>query len=242
MTRPSRKKPRRTAAKPARRLAAPERARRRGGAPAPAPRRPARGPAPVPAEGPLTQAQYARHRAVSREAVRKAVRDRRIFLNRDGLIDREAADAAWRANTDPGKPSSTAMRTPGEPIVHGPAAPPAPAALEAAASGADSLPEGMTYADARALKEWNQAMTLDLKRRLLEGKLVEVEKVEDAAFRAARTARDTLMAIPDRLDAELAAISDAAEVHRRLAEEIRHVCDELARGMRQDPDAEEPAA
>ena len=126
--------------------------------------------------------------------------------------------------------------------MHGPAAPPPPAVLAAAASGAEALPEGMTYNDARALKEWNQAMTLDLKRRLLEGKLVEAEKVEDAAFRAARTARDTLMAIPDRLDAELAAISDAAEVHRRLAEEIRHVCDELARGMRQDPDAEEPAA
>lgn len=241
MTRPSRKKPKRPAPKPARRRAAPARARR-GGAPAPAPRRPSRGTAPIPPEGPLTQAQYARHRGVSREAVRKAIRDGRIFLDRAGLIDRAKADAAWRANTDPGKPSSTAMRTPGEPVVHGPAAPPPPAAFDAAASGVDTLPEGMTYADARALKEWNQARTLDLKRRQLEGKLIEVEKVEDAAFRAARTARDTLMAIPDRLDAELAAISDAAEVHRRLAEEIRRVCDELARGMRQDPDAEEPAA
>lgn len=203
-----------------------------------APREP-RAPAKPRADGALSQAEYARRRGVSREAVSKAIRDGRIRLDERGRLDPVAADAAWRANTDPGRPgsnSAAASDAPGDPPT------PSPAALAAAAAGATTLPEGMTYAEARALREWNQALMVDLQRRQLDGKLVEIAKVDDAAFRAARTVRDLLMALPDRLDAELAATNDPNEVHRRLEDELRRICDELSLGLRQDPDVEDLAS
>jgi len=197
-----------------------------------------RGPAAAHADGTLTQAQYARRRGVSREAVRKAIRDGRIRLDASGRINPVAADAAWLANTDPGRSPAPAAALGSAPPLELPAD-------EAGATGGPSqitLPDGMTYHEARALREWNQARMVDLQRRRLEGELVEVKKVEDAAFRAARTARDLLMALPDQLDAELAAMTDPAEVRERLARELRQVAEELASGLHQDPDVEDLAS
>ena len=41
--------------------------------------------------------------------------------------------------------------------------------------------------------------------------------------------RDRVLAVPERIAAIIAAIIDAAEVHRVLAEEIRLACEELSR-------------
>jgi hypothetical protein len=176
--------------------------------------------------------------------VRKAVRDGRISLDARGRIDSDAADAAWAANTDPargGRPDQRAVAA----LVRGrhedlvaETAPP-----EATIRGvAGAMPPGMTLNDARMLREWNQAQLIQQQRLKDAGVLVEASKVEDAAFTAARTARDLLMAIPDRVDATFAAITDPAEIHRRLTEELRTICDEFARLLLQDPDAEEVAS
>jgi hypothetical protein len=49
-----------------------------------------------------------------------------------------------------------------------------------------------------------------------------------AAFTKARTVRDNLLNIPDRLAATLAAEADVDKVHQMLTGEIRKALDELA--------------
>ncbi len=180
----------------------------------------------TPARPPLTgtQADYARHRGVSRSAVNKAVHAGRIPLTPEGRIDFAAADLAWRSNTDPSKPSNT---------VSPPSAP--------------SLPTGdtelqlspLSYADARALREYNLARLADLDFRQKSGSLVEVVDVKDIAFRAARAARDLILAAPDRLAPLVCGLSDQAEVHRILTEDLMRACEEL---MKIDPTPPDPTA
>lgn len=231
--------------RPARAVAA----RRR--APAPAPRsraakprprrRRAAAPAGGPAGGPLTQAQYARRRGVSREAVSKAVRDGRIKLDARGKLNPAAADAAWAANTDPNRGGKAGATPPPDPAPP----PPTAAAGELAPPGdvePGEMPAGMTLNAARMLREWNQAMKISQERRKEAGELVEAADVEDAAFRASRTVRDLLMAVPDRVDADFASITDPTEIHRKLSAELRKICDDFSRLLMQDEESEEAAS
>lgn len=48
----------------------------------------------------LTRSEYARHRGVTRQAVAKALREGRIVAEQ-GLINRDAADEMWAANSGP---------------------------------------------------------------------------------------------------------------------------------------------
>jgi len=59
-------------------------------------------------------------------------------------------------------------------------------------------------------------------------KLISRDEVQVAAFTKARTVRDSLLNIPDRLAATLAAESEAEKVHQMLTVEIRKALDELA--------------
>lgn len=239
------RKPARSGRKPAarasaRRPATRARGRRAAARPPRATAREPRGPARARPDGSVTQAEYARRRGVSREAVRKAIADGRIHLDAGGRIDPVAADAAWRANTDPGRGSSTLA---GEPTM-----PPTPVGVietaiqTALRGGSMELPEGLTLNDARMFKEWNASVKLWIEWRQLSEQLVEAKDVEDAAFRAARAVRDQLMAMPERLGATLAATSDTAEVVRLLTEEARRMSEEFATKMFQHPDADEDAA
>ena len=65
----------------------------------------------------------------------------------------------------------------------------------------------------------------------LEGSVVRSDDVRLAAFKAARHARDLLLAMPDRLAPLIAATTDPAEVHRLLVAEINRACDELKRPL-----------
>ena len=67
---------------------------------------------------------YARHRGVSHTAVRKAFAAGRIATAADGMIDRDAADRAWRANSDPARVMADAPRV--ERVARVPAATPDP--------------------------------------------------------------------------------------------------------------------
>ena len=60
------------------------------------------------------------------------------------------------------------------------------------------------------------------------GKLVNREEVTVAAFTAARTIRDSLLNIPDRVAAMLAAESDSVRTHQLLTDEIRKALGELS--------------
>jgi hypothetical protein len=78
----------------------------------------------------------------------------------------------------------------------------------------------------RNLKKY-QAELARLKFEEAESTLVDAESIKRVAFKIARSVRDALMAMPDRLGAELAAETDAFQVTRRLNDEIRMVLENL---------------
>ena len=49
----------------------------------------------------VTVAEYAKHRGVSRQGIYKAIAAGRIYRDRDGWIDVQAADQQWHEATDP---------------------------------------------------------------------------------------------------------------------------------------------
>ena len=62
------------------------------------------------------------------------------------------------------------------------------------------------------------------------GKLISVDIVKDDIFRTARAARDAMLAIPDRLAAEIAGMTDATAIHKKLMDEIRRAIANLQGG------------
>jgi len=157
----------------------------------------------------LSLRAYAKHRGVSHAAVQKAIRSGRITTNADGLIDSDQADAEWSAKTRPrqsrAKPAPVATREPTE----------APVA-------------GLDYFRARAIRENYLARLAKIEFEEKTAKLISRDEVQVAAFTKARTVRDNLLNIPDRLAATLAAEADADRVHQILTGEIRKALDELA--------------
>lgn len=162
----------------------------------------------------MSQAEYARHRRVSRAAVNKAVRAGRIPLTADRRIDPAVADAAWRSNTDPSKPSNTVS-----PPMFG---------LPGDDAGPGDAPP-LTYAQSRALREYNLAKIAELERKQLERQLIDVDQVRDIAFRASRAARDLILASADRLAPRLVGRSNEIEVRNVILEDLVRVCEELTK-------------
>jgi len=148
----------------------------------------------------LTQAEYARRRGISRQAVSKAVKKGRIPTVK-GKIDPSVADRELEANADPQqsvKPSS------------------------------ETLPAAPNYSNSRAIREAYLANLARLDYQKRTAALVSAEEVKVAAFNAARKVRDLLLALPDRLAPVLAGLDDPLECHRVMSEEIRRICDELS--------------
>jgi len=166
----------------------------------------------------LSLRAYAKHRGVSLAAVQKAIRSGRIATTADGSIDSERADADWSAKTRPGQkrrsPAPT-MVAPVVPFVEPPRSDPGGAG-------------GLDYFRARAIRESYLARLAKIEFEEKSAKLVSRDEVQIAAFTKARTVRDSLLNIPDRLAATLAAETNADNVHQMLTVEIRKALDELA--------------
>lgn len=169
----------------------------------------------------ITQAEYARRRGCSKQAVSKAVKAGRLTLI-DGLIDPEIADREWARNTDPdqqerGAPEQfevTQLRASG-------------------VSAADKSDEQSGASDPVLVRE--KARTERLRAEILEddlrrrrGELIEADQARRVQFNLARTTRNAFLAVPPRLAPLLAPISDAAEIERILDTEIRKICQQLA--------------
>jgi hypothetical protein len=150
--------------------------------------------------------QYAKHRGVSHTAVEKAVKQGRIKLT-DGKVDVEAADRDWSNNSSPMNAPKPRFRT---------------------ATGADGPVSGPTYAQSRAVRELYLARLSKIEFEERAAKLVSRDEVTVAAFTKARTVRDNLLNIPDRLAAMLAAEVDPTQVHQILSDEIRKALNELS--------------
>lgn len=163
--------------------------------------------------GLITQAEYARRRGVSREAVRKAVIQGRISLLR-GKIDPKRADREWSQSTltrvgRPAKAGRTGAHTSRRPA-------------DAASKGGQN-----GYADARAARERVLAELAELDLKVRKGTLVNADQAREKVFKAARAARDLVLGLPERLAPRLVG-QDEAAIRRILTDETGRICDVIA--------------
>jgi hypothetical protein len=162
---------------------------------------------------------YARQRGISPAAVTKAIKDGRIkravILGSKGKksIDSEIADQEWAASTD------TTMGAPSHAVPRG-------HNIATQPGGADTP----SFMESKAKRESFMAELARLEYEEKSGVLVQVDEVKREAFRAARIVRDSMLNIPDRVAAELAAETDPFRIQQRLSAEIRLALTELRLG------------
>ncbi len=147
--------------------------------------------------------KYAEHRGVSHTAVQKAIKQGRIHPAPDGKIDVDQADRDWNRNSIPVNAPKRAAKS-------------------------DAAAGGPTYAQSRAVRELYLARLAKIEFEERAGKLISRDEVTVAAFTKARTVRDNLLNIPDRVAAMLAAETDPVRTHQILTEEIRKALIELS--------------
>lgn len=164
----------------------------------------------------IAQAEYARRRGCSREAVSKAVQERRISVDAQGRLNPDVADAEWTRNTLP-RPAVNA----------------APASPDVPTSAGGRL---ITLVEAKTKREWALARKAELELGEMAGQLVRVDEVRDLVFTATRAARDRFETIPDRLAEVLVGETDPEVIRRKLAGEIRVAIDELLKLDLREPE------
>lgn len=183
--------------------------------------------------------EAARRLGVSDTAVHKAIKAGRVTVagrtptSGRPLVAWPQTQADWLANSDQAKRSHVGSR--GSPRREADPAPQIPLAVSARVdeTPADDGPaagatRGPSYAQSRAIREAYQARLAKLEFEERSGKLVDAAEVKSRAFRLARSARDALMTMPDRLAPILASSMDVQEVHRLLLEDIERTCARLA--------------
>jgi phage terminase Nu1 subunit (DNA packaging protein) len=82
----------------------------------------------------------------------------------------------------------------------------------------------------------------ELKLAIASGKLIDRAAEDRRDFEIARTVRDSILNVPDRIASELAAESDAARVHERLTAELTKCLSSLADVLEHGPDDDGGAA
>jgi hypothetical protein len=160
----------------------------------------------------ITPAEYARRRGVSRSAVSKAIKARRIVLI-DGLIDPAIADVQWARNSARprgGRVSAKAML---------PAPPPV---------GASPGAEPLQLLESRSRREAALAELAELELATKRATLVEAAAVERVLAGRIVSVRESLDTLADRITPLLAAEQDPAKVYSLLRAEIRHALAQLS--------------
>lgn len=173
---------------------------------------------------------YAKSRGMAHTSVAYQVKKGRIPLV-DDKIDPDYADHVFANKVDP----QQSLRGRGQQRKAG------LSAADAAKPALPDLPDNLNNLEtirARVPADYNEAAYLQsieelLKRRALnaeaEGKLTATDKVTRAQFELARQIRDSMLAIPSRIQDQLAAESDATQCGRLLAAEIRQALESAAK-------------
>lgn len=168
----------------------------------------------------VTLEEYAAQQKITERCLRKHITEGLIppeavtRVGRKMMIDKKLADKAM------------ASRIPRRVSLAATSGTPKKAAVKKVIEKAGTA--NLTYADARLLKARYQAALLKLQIDKETGKLVEAEKVKKAAFDQARMVRDTLLNIPERIGAILAAESDQGKIVSLLTAEIRQALEGLS--------------
>ena len=151
----------------------------------------------------LKQAEYARHRHCSREAVRNAVASGRITtFGPDKLIDPELADAQWQRNTRVRVRSASAEKT------------------IAATNAPAEIVSPVSYDEARRRREVAESSIAEMRQEELQGDLIRIDVIRSHLAGKISAMRDAFLQIPARLVPILVAETDPAKVHTLLEDEI----------------------
>lgn len=159
---------------------------------------------------------YAKHRGVTKAAVTRAVKEGRIVScgkdekGRD-LYDFEQCDIDWAHNRSPSTRGGKRVDVHDVPV-----------------PDREGVDKSMTFNEARTKREQYQAELARLEYEEKLGTLVDVEKMRQEAFKLARTARDNLLNIPDRVAPLILGAEDLHTIRKVLLEEIHKVCEALA--------------
>lgn len=174
---------------------------------------------------------------VSDTAIRKAIKAGRVTVtaqdpnNGRPLLNYDNVLQQWHANTDPARQPTSAtggngvMKASAAVAVGDVAATPQPTP-ESSPGQEDEQAEVTqeaampTYNESRAMKEAFSAKQARLDYEKAAGSLVPIEQVKAEAFRLARRLRDSILSVPDRLEAELAAETNPRKLGIRLKEEL----------------------
>lgn len=172
----------------------------------------------------ISQSEYARRRGVAKSAVAKAVAEGRISLI-DGKVDPAVADIQWEQNTRARADSRRGATNAALLEVQVPSTP------NAAPEGPESRPAATApaseggYTDFRTRREKAEAERAEMETARMAGRLVDRDGVEHAVFDAFRQLRDATFSAPARTAPKLVGLSDAREIERVIAEELRKAFD-----------------
>lgn len=173
--------------------------------------------------------EYAQMRGITRQAVYAAIRAGKIAdaVLPDGKLDVEAADRLWAANTHPTSGASGHLVKRGKTVK--------PVDMDVVidvvrGAGIDpSRPP--TLVESKTLQAAYQARLAQIEYEEKSGKLVDAGKVKKTAFNAARMTRDAILAIPDRVAAQFAGMTDPFTIHATLTEELRGAIAEITKEL-----------
>src|SRR4051812_24072212 len=153
----------------------------------------------------LSQRAYAKLKGVSPQYINKLVLQGKIPMV-NGQIDPAKADTALENNRDPAHQGHRKD---------------VPRATEPRVSAPREQSRGsLNFLEARTIREQIKAKLDKLEYDRRTGKLVEAEKVKEAAESAFRNTRDRLLILPRSLSAVLAATSKPAEAEQILTDAI----------------------
>jgi hypothetical protein len=172
----------------------------------------------------VSPAELAKRLGVSYAAVTTAINKGRLresvkrLANGRYQLDLNEALKEWVHNTDVVKAQNA----------YGGRASQKPAAFNETSDERSTKTSIPPFSESRAIKEAYHARLakLDFEDRFKQ--LVSIDKVKIDAFQLARTVRDALLNIPERMSAELAAESDSHRVHQRLKAELIQALQELS--------------
>lgn len=170
-----------------------------------------------------TKADYARSKGWNKSTATRFAQVGRIVLTADGLVDVDASDAMLQATADPHK-AGVAQRHAHERAAAGGKGQTFPGTLPGTAMDTYTL-----LHQSRAMAEAERATLLRMEREEKEGKLADTDAVRKQAFDAARAARNAIFNIRHRLDPLLAAEQDPAKRDALWEQELRSVCEQLAK-------------
>jgi hypothetical protein len=182
----------------------------------------------------VTPYRFAKLRGIPQQTVYGAIRRGLISVGEDGKLDPDEALQQWDSRSH--SRAIRGARSPKLRVINRAEDTPSPVSESEGTQAptkdeerAEKHREWTSMAtEARARKDLVEAERSELRLRVERGELVDRKDVEKDGFELYRAIRESLMALPDRLAAQLAAFRDPADVHYTLDAEIRAILENFA--------------